>query len=73
LKMSHQRIWLHSLPFHAGAWLLMAVFYFLWPAQLTGDETNHWGMFFIFIACLSLPHAMAMHVVYDQKSAESIP
>jgi hypothetical protein len=29
--------------------------------------TNLWGLFFIFIACISFPHVIAMQVVYKGK------
>jgi beta-carotene 15,15'-dioxygenase len=67
LKISHKKIWLHSLPFHAGAWMLLAAFFFLWPSKVADRDLNHWGSFFIFIACISLPHAITMRVVYKQK------
>ncbi len=69
LNKSHKAIWLHSLPFHAGAWLLLAVFRFFWPPS---EMETPWGLFFIFIACISLPHVMAMHAMYtmaDKKRA----
>jgi len=72
LNMSHKRIWLHSLPFHAGAWILMALFYILWPHQQTIQELNRWGVFFIFIACISLPHVIVMHFVYDKKPKQPV-
>jgi lycopene beta-cyclase len=71
LRMSDKSIWIHALPFHAGAWILLAFFYFLWP-QTTSDLSNaRWGIFFIFIACISLPHAMAMQSVYASGSNQS--
>lgn len=67
LQMSHKTIWLHSLPFHAGAWILLAAFYFYWPAAQQGSYGTNWGLFFIFIACISLPHTLAMNTVYRKK------
>jgi len=66
LKMSHKSIWIHSLPFHCGAWLLLAFVLLFWPSQ---DLESLWGLFFIFIACISFPHAIAMHGMY-QKGAK---
>jgi lycopene beta-cyclase len=68
LKLSHKHIWLHALPFHGGAWFLMAAFYFLWPSQDMVYDYSQWGLFFIFIACISFPHVIAMHVVYKGRS-----
>ncbi len=67
LNISHQSIWLHSLQFNMGAWLLFALFYFLWPVQASLNEPLPWGVFFIFIACLSFPHVLAMQTVYRAK------
>ena len=68
LNMSHRSIWLHALPFHAGAWFILLLFYFWWPAMPQAIGTNLWGLFFIFIACISFPHVMAMQTVYRKPS-----
>jgi lycopene beta-cyclase len=67
LNLSNQAVWLHSLPFHMGAWLLLALFYFFWPIQQGANEQHPWGVFFIFIACISFPHVLAMQTVYRAK------
>lgn len=64
LRMRDTSIWMHALPFHAGAWLLLSLFYFLWPQTSAEPSASRWGIFFIFIACISLPHALAMQSVY---------
>ncbi len=71
LQISHSRIWLHSLPFHAGAWLLLAGFLFFWPAVHPFQELNRWAVFFIFIACISFPHTIYMNAVYRGKGVSS--
>ncbi len=68
LKLSSRKIWLQSLPFHLGAWILL--FLFLALIQ-TNNDINHynvkqWGNFFIFIACISLPHAISMNSMYKK-------
>jgi Brp/Blh family beta-carotene 15,15'-monooxygenase len=63
LQMSSKAIWLHSLPFHAGAWLLLVIFYLVYPSVAATSATL-WGTFFIFLACLSLPHVLTMNKVY---------
>ncbi len=68
LRMSDSSIWIHALPFHAGAWVLLAIFYFLWPYSAVASGESQWGVFFIFIACISLPHALAMQSVYASGS-----
>lgn len=67
LQLSHSRIWLHSVPFHAGAWLLLAGFLFLWPLAFPHNDINQWAVFFVFIACISFPHTIYMNVVYRKK------
>jgi hypothetical protein len=66
--MSHRSIWLHALPFHAGAWILLFLFFYLWPSTQQGISAGTWGLFFIFIACISFPHVMAMQTVYRKSS-----
>jgi len=82
LQVSNRRLWKQALPFHAGAWALFALLYVGWPTltQYTGNwmnlnvmqaEINNppaaWSLFFIFIACISLPHTWAMHKLYQHK------
>jgi lycopene beta-cyclase len=64
IGLSHKQLWLHALPFHIGAWLLLGSFAFLGSSIGLGETESAWGNFFIFLACLSLPHAMAMHRMY---------
>jgi Brp/Blh family beta-carotene 15,15'-monooxygenase len=62
LKISHFKIWSYSLPFHLGAWLVLALFFFVWPLLNISSDFNRWGIFFIFIACMSLPHVITVHL-----------
>jgi hypothetical protein len=52
--------------------LLFLVFLLLssQPNNLSAGETTIWGHFFIFIACLSFPHAISMHRFYDKKGSK---
>jgi Brp/Blh family beta-carotene 15,15'-monooxygenase len=68
LKMSHKKIWLNALPFHAAAWFMLGLFFLFWPASANEQEMGRWGIFFIFIACISLPHVVVMQSVYSRKS-----
>ncbi len=68
LNWSHQKIWLQALPFHAGAWFLLGLFYWLWPSAGIAQDSSPWGLFFIFIACISFPHVIAMHGMYKKGS-----
>lgn len=65
LGMSHFQVWRHSLIFHLGAWLIFLLFFFFWPKP--DHALNAWGPFFIFIACLSLPHSIIMHGLYRRN------
>jgi lycopene beta-cyclase len=68
LKTSHRNIWIQSLPFHAGAWLLYAAFYQVyWSTETTYSQSSI-GLFFIFLACLSLPHVFSMHSMYKRQT-----
>ena len=69
LKLKHQKIWLQALPFHAGAWLILLLFLYFYPSndRFTSTDKGQWGIFFIFIACISLPHVISMQSVYSKK------
>jgi hypothetical protein len=69
LKLKHQKIWLQALPFHAGAWLILLLFLYFYPSNdsFTSTDKRQWGIFFIFIACISLPHVISMQSVYSKK------
>jgi len=68
LQLTQKRVWLHALPFHISAWLLMSLFFFTWPVMDSSSVSNQWAVFFIFIACISFPHTLAMKIVYARKS-----
>lgn len=70
LNMAHHKIWINSMPFHLGAWFILALFLFVWPMLNISSEYNRWGIFFIFIACVSLPHVISVHLF--KKNTESI-
>ena len=70
LKLSNRKIWLQSLPFHTGAWIILMLFIYFYPASkgFNVQDTSQWGIFFIFIACISLPHVISMQSLYTKKS-----
>ena len=70
LNQSNRSIWLHSLPFQLGAWLILALFIFLWPTAGNYDfgALNKFGVFFIFISCISFPHVITMNMLYGAKT-----
>jgi len=82
LQLSSPTLWKAALPFHAGAWLLLGLFYalpripsgFVREAQALAPLAipQGWhgfgaeGTFFVFLACLSFPHVVTMHRFYRQ-------
>lgn len=72
LNQSNKNIWLHSLPFHLGAWLILALFVFFWPTDgiYNFEMLNKFGVFFIFISCISFPHVITMNMLYGTKTKD---
>jgi Brp/Blh family beta-carotene 15,15'-monooxygenase len=80
LQLNSRTLWKAALPFHAGAWLLLGLFYalpgipsgFIREAQALAPLAipQGWqgfgaeGTFFVFLACLSFPHVVTMHRFY---------
>ena len=80
LQISHKQLWVQSLPFHLGAWALLLIFYglfnqsavhssytqitFVQVALYLNPNLSSWAPFFIFLACISLPHTVAMDKLY---------
>ena len=67
LKLSNSKLWMKSLPFHSAAWIFLTCFLFFWTSSYPFDETKRSAAFFIFIACISFPHAIYMNFVYNSK------
>jgi Brp/Blh family beta-carotene 15,15'-monooxygenase len=70
IQLENKKIWIHSLPFHIGAWLIMILFFIFWP-QFQSEKAysyNVWGIFFIFISCVSFPHVIVMNKLYKKIS-----
>ena len=72
LELSNRKIWLQSLPFHAGAWIILMLFIYFYPASkgFNIQDSSQWGIFFIFIACISLPHVISMQSLYKLKKSD---
>jgi lycopene beta-cyclase len=68
LQLEHKKIWIHSLPFHLGAWLILFLFFAIWPSLQNQINTQYsaWGIFFIFISCVSFPHVIFMNKLYQK-------
>ena len=70
IQLDSRKIWMHSLPFHIGAWLIMILFFIFWPQfqSETNTSYNVWGIFFIFISCVSFPHVIIINKLYRKPS-----
>ncbi len=70
IQNNNRKIWIHALPFHLGAWLILILFFILWPMIQCeiSSSYNAWGIFFIFISCVSFPHVIFMNKLYTQTS-----
>ena len=64
LQISNKKIWLRSLPFHAGGWILLGLFLKYWTPTITDHPAQMWGTFFIFVGCISFPHVISMNSMY---------
>ena len=69
LSLNNRQIWFQSLPFHAGAWIILMFFIYFYPSikGLSVQDNSQYGIFFIFIACISLPHVVSMQGLYSKK------
>jgi lycopene beta-cyclase len=68
LKQSNKSMWMHALPFHLGAWALLGITLILNTFIFHSSDAQVWGIFFIFIACISFPHVIWMHKLYSRNS-----
>ena len=66
LQLSSTSLWKAALPFHAGAWILLGLFY-AFKDRLPALDFGPEGSFFVFLACLSFPHVVSMHRFYRQR------
>jgi len=66
LQLSSTSLWKAALPFHAGAWILLGLFY-AFKDRLPALDFGPEGSFFVFLACLSFPHVVTMHRFYRQR------
>jgi len=77
LNIEKKNVWLQSLPFQIGAWIILALFLFIENSSLQFNlskainTSNTWGIFFIFISCISMPHAFYMSTIYMQSHAQT--
>jgi hypothetical protein len=67
LKTPTQKLYLQSLPFNLGALLIFAVFLYLQRANAQLIQ-SYAATFFVFLACVSLPHIVLMHLFYKKEA-----
>lgn len=67
LQIAPKKLYLESLPFNVGALLIFSLFFYL---QQTNAQLiqSYAAVFFVFLACLSLPHIILMHLFYKKES-----
>jgi lycopene beta-cyclase len=66
LNLSSRILYFRSFPLTVGALLIFLLMAFF--LNKAGDLTGIWAIFFVFIACVSLPHFMMMHLFYTSRS-----
>jgi Brp/Blh family beta-carotene 15,15'-monooxygenase len=68
-------LWLQSLPFHLGAWLLLGLALWLWPqfSPFSPSPTVPAAAapFFVFLSCISFPPVWAMHRFYGRWASQN--
>jgi Brp/Blh family beta-carotene 15,15'-monooxygenase len=67
LKIAPKKLYLESLPFNVGALLIFLLFFYL---QQTNAQLiqSYAAVFFVFLACVSLPHIILMHLFYKKEA-----
>jgi lycopene beta-cyclase len=65
LNIAPKKLYLESLPFNVGALLIFSLFFYL---QQTNAQLiqSYAAVFFVFLACVSLPHIILMHLFYKK-------
>ncbi len=67
LKIPNTKLYLQSLPFNVGALFILAIFLFL-QNENTQLLQSYAATFFVFLACVSLPHIILMHLFYKKEA-----
>ncbi|MFM1744206.1 MAG: hypothetical protein RLZZ630_143, partial [Bacteroidota bacterium] len=60
LEQDFKPLFIQSLPFSAGAALIILLF-------MLSDTSHYTGIFFILLSCLSIPHVFSMHHFYRRN------
>jgi phosphoglycerol transferase MdoB-like AlkP superfamily enzyme len=67
LKTPTKKLYLQSLPFNMGALFIFAIFLYLQNANARLIQ-SYAATFFVFLACVSLPHIILMHLFYKKEA-----
>jgi Brp/Blh family beta-carotene 15,15'-monooxygenase len=67
LKTPTKKLYLQSLPFNMGALFIFAIFLYLQNANEQLVQ-SYAATFFVFLACVSLPHIILMHLFYKKEA-----
>ena len=67
LQIAPKKLYIESLPFNLGALLIFSIFFYL---QHTNAQLiqSYAAVFFVFLACVSLPHIILMHLFYKKSN-----
>lgn len=67
LKTPTKKLYLQSLPFNMGALFIFAIFLYLQSSNARLIQ-SYAATFFVFLACVSLPHIILMHLFYKKEA-----
>lgn len=67
LKTPPKKLYLQSLPFNMGAIFIFAIFLYLQSSNVRLIQ-SYAATFFVFLACVSLPHIILMHLFYKKEA-----
>ncbi len=67
LKTPTKKLYLQSLPFNLGAIFIFAIFLYLQGSNASLIQ-SYAATFFVFLACVSLPHIILMHLFYKKEA-----
>jgi lycopene beta-cyclase len=67
LKTPTKKLYLQSLPFNMGAIFIFAIFLYLQSSNASLIQ-SYAATFFVFLACVSLPHIVLMHLFYKKEA-----
>ena len=65
LQIAPKKLYMESLPFNVGALLIFSLFFYLQQTNVQLVQ-SYAAVFFVFLACVSLPHIILMHLFYKK-------